>query len=64
MLLQRVPVSAPGVQTAEKGADARDTAPVQEKRHPGAGRLIRSRAVEDDVAVARDLAVTVLDVLG
>ncbi len=54
---------APGLQTAGQRAHPRDAVPSQEERHTGAGRLVGSGAVENDIPVPRDLAVAALQLL-
>jgi hypothetical protein len=51
-------VRKPGINPASKGADSRNSLFLQQQRHPGAGRFIRSRAVEDNLSIARDFLVT------
>lgn len=55
--VERKAVPAPGVEAAGERTDAPDAAAPEEQRHPGAGGLVRSGAVEDELAVARDLGI-------
>jgi len=52
----------PGVDAAFERANPGDSFGSQQQRHPGAGRFVRSRAVEDDVAVPGNLSVALFDV--
>ena len=51
----------PGVDPAFERANPGDSFGSQQQRHPGAGRFVGSRAVEDDVAVPGNLSVAVFD---
>ena len=51
----RIFVFAPGFQAALKGANTGDALFSEEERHTGAGGFVWSSAVENHVAVARDL---------
>src|SRR5262249_34242015 len=53
----RIAAIAPAVIAAGERPDALDAALSQQQRGAGAGLLARARAVEDDVALTRDLAV-------
>jgi len=55
--------AAPAFKTACEGAHARDAAPLEKQRHPGAAGFVRSGAIEDDFAVARDLLVPLFKLL-
>jgi hypothetical protein len=44
-----------------KGANSCDSFSLQKERHPGAGCFIGSRAVKDDISMARDFLVTMLN---
>jgi hypothetical protein len=55
--LHRVLQRGPGIESAEQRTYARDASLSQLQRHPGAGRFVGSGAVEDDVAIARNLLV-------
>src|SRR5262249_14914097 len=50
--------------SAEQRPDACDPAPLEEQRRTSGGHLVGTAAVEDDVAVARDLVVAIGDLLG
>src|SRR5262249_55268017 len=62
--LHRKAPELPSPETAGEGPDAGDTAPAKQERRPGARRLVRSGAEEDDVAVAGDLVVTLVQLAG
>lgn len=51
---------APGVQAAFQRANARDAFAFQDQRHTGAGSFVGSSTVEDDVAIARNGVVMLL----
>jgi len=63
-LLDRVPPLHPRVQPAEERAYARDPSLFELQRHPGAGRLVWSSAVQDDVPIPRNLDVPIFDLFG
>ena len=46
---------APSTQAPGKGSNALKSPPLQSKRHAGARELMRTSAVKDDLAIARDL---------
>jgi hypothetical protein len=50
-----------GIDPSGKGANSCDSFSLQKERHPGAGCFIGSRAVEDDISMARDFLVTMLN---
>ena len=50
---QRIAEIAPGAEAAGQRAHPLDTVPPEEQRHPGAGRLAGSGAVEDDLPVTK-----------
>jgi hypothetical protein len=54
----------PGVQAAGQGPHALKTFLLEPERHTGARRLVWSSTVQDDFAVARNLLVAVIEVLG
>ena len=54
-------VREPGVDPAFERANPGDSFGSQLQRHPGAGRFIGSRAVEDDVAIPGNLSVALFD---
>ena len=54
----------PGIEPALQRTHARDASLLQLQRHPGAGCFVGSSAVEDDVAVARNLLVAHLQLFG
>jgi hypothetical protein len=62
-LLHRISMLDPGIKSALQRTHTRDAAFFQLQRHPGAGRFVGSSAVEDDVAVTRDLLVAYLQLL-
>jgi hypothetical protein len=51
----------PGIDPAFERANPGDSFGSQQQRHPGAGRFVGSRAVEDDIAVPGNLSVAVFD---
>jgi len=51
----------PGLEAAVQRADTLDALFLEEQRHTGASSFVRSSAVKDDVAVARDLGVSGLE---
>src|SRR5207247_8953536 len=55
---------SPEIQPAQEGANTLEAVALQQQRHPGARGLVRSRAVQDDLAVGRDLVATTVDLLG
>lgn len=60
---QRELPAPPAGEAPGQGPHAADTAPPEEERHPGTGRLVRSGAEQDDLALARDLVVPLLQLL-
>jgi hypothetical protein len=58
---EREIVREPRVDPAFERAHSNDSFGSQQQRHPGAGRFVGSRAVEDDVAIPRNLSVAVFD---
>src|SRR5262245_47203764 len=54
-------VSEPGVDATFERANPGDSFGSQQQRHPGAGRFVRSRAVEDDVTIPGNLSVALFD---
>jgi len=58
---EREIVGEPGVDAAFEGADSSYSFGSQQQRHPGAGRFVGSRAVENDVAIPGNLAVALFD---
>jgi hypothetical protein len=61
---ERVAALAPGVQTAQQGANAGNAVLPEEQRHTGAGSFVRSSTVEDYLAVARQAIVLLFQLLG
>ena len=61
--LARVAQLAPGAQAAFERTHALDPLGPQQERHPGARGFVRSRAEQDDVAIARDPLVLVDEVV-
>ena len=53
----------PRAKAPRERTDALDAAAPQKQRHPGAGGLVRSRAVEDHVSVAWNLLQVPLEIL-
>src|SRR5262249_9644196 len=47
----------PSIDSPCEGPDSRDSFSLQQQRHPGARRLVGSRAVEDDLAIAGNFLV-------
>lgn len=58
---EREIIREPGVDPAFERADPGNSFGSQQQRHPGAGRFVGSRAVEDDVAIPGNLSVAVFD---
>ena len=56
-ILQRQAAAPPALEPAEEGAHSRNPFALQKKRRPGAAGFIRSGAVENDIAISRDLTV-------
>ena len=56
-------VRQPGVDPAFERANPGDSFGSQLQRHPGAGRFVGSRAVENDVAIPGNLCVALFDLL-
>ena len=54
-------VREPGINPAFERANSRDAFGSQPQRHPGAGRFVGSRAVENDVAIPGNLCVALFD---
>ena len=54
-------VREPGVDAAFERANPGDSFGSQQQRHPGAGRFVGSRTVENDVAVPGNLSVALSD---
>jgi hypothetical protein len=50
----------PGAEPSGERPHARDTLPSEKERHTGAGGLVRSSAVKDHIAIARDFVAAVL----
>src|SRR5262249_58604214 len=59
----RVAEVAPGPEASREGPHPFDAATSQDQRHTGARGFVRSGAVEDDLALARDLPVAAVHVL-
>src|SRR5262245_62983143 len=57
----RVAVVAPGPESAGEGPHPLDAATSQDQRHTGARGFVGSGAVEDDLALARDLLVMLVE---
>lgn len=62
--LQRVAALPPGVKAPQERAHAGDSLSLEQERRTGAGGFAGSSAVEHDVTVARNLQVTLLNLLG
>ena len=54
-------VREPGVDPAFERANPGDSFGPQQQRHPGAGRFVGSRAVENDIAIPGNLSVALFD---
>src|ERR1043166_3596608 len=54
-------VCEPGIDPAFEGANSGDSFGSQQQRHPGAGRFVGSRTVENDVAIPGNLFVPLFD---
>jgi hypothetical protein len=52
----------PCIKTARQGADALHSVSFQHQRHPGAGRFVGSSAVQDDVVIAWDLRIFLVQI--
>jgi len=52
---------APGIEPAGERADALNASPPQQQRHTGAGSFAGSSTVKDDLAVARDFLMALLE---
>jgi hypothetical protein len=61
---ERIATITPRVEAAGERPHALDAATSQEQRHPGARRLVGSGAIEDDVAIARNLPMPRLELFG
>ncbi len=61
---QRVAGLAPCTQTALQGPDALDSILSEQQRHTGAGRFVRSSAVQNHFAVPRETVALFLELLG
>jgi hypothetical protein len=59
---EREIVCQPGVDPAFERANPGDSFGSQQQRHPGAGRFVGSRAVEDNVAIAGNFSVAFFDI--
>src|SRR5438445_10540036 len=59
----RVTAVTPGPEPAGEWPHPLDSTPSEEERHTGARRLVGSRAIEDDLPLARDLVVPILQLL-
>src|SRR3989442_462979 len=57
------PTFPPALEAAEQRPDTRLARPPKLERRPGARRFVRSRAVQNDLAVTRQLALSPLDLL-
>ena len=58
---EREIVREPGVDPALERANAGDSFGSQQQRHPGAGRFVGSRTIENDVAIPGNLSVALFD---
>ena len=56
-------VGQPGIDAALQRMNSGNAFSLQQERHPGAGRFVGSRAVEHDVAIARNFLMTLLKLL-
>jgi len=54
---------SPGVEAAGERANTLHTAAFEQEGHTGARRFVGSSAVEDDLAVARNLLVSIFELL-
>ena len=63
-LLHWISALNPGIEPAEQRTHTRYASLFELQRHPGAGRLVGSCAVEDDVAIARNLDMAIFELLG
>jgi len=54
----------PRLKPTSERPDFVDPSSLQQQRHPGAGSFVRSRAKQDDLAVARNLIVIGVQLLG
>jgi len=62
--LERVSEASPGIESAGKRTGASDPTAMEKLRRTGAAGLVRSGAVEHDVAILGDLAMPLLDLFG
>ena len=62
-LLHWIATLHPVIQSAEQRTHTCDASLFQLQRHPGAGRFVWSSAIENDVAIAWDFDVTILELL-
>lgn len=60
-LLNGIAALDPRIESAEQRTDACNPLLLELQRHPGAGRFVGSSAVEDDVAITRNLHVAIFD---
>lgn len=58
---ERIAALSPAFQAAGQRPNARDPSPAKQQRHPGAGRLVGSTAVEHDLAVGGNLTLPRLE---
>ena len=58
---ERQIVREPGIDPAFERAHSGDPFGPKQERHPGAGRFVGSRAVENDVAIPGNLSVALFD---
>jgi len=61
--VDREALLTPTVKPAGERSDPRDATPPEKQRHTGARGFIGSGAVQDDISVARDLMVALLQLL-
>ena len=59
--LDQIATLNPSIQSAEERTYASNSSFLELQRHPGAGRLVRSGAIKDDVTIAWNLQVTILE---
>ena len=64
MIFNGKAAALPAGEPSGERADARDALPSQKQRHTGAGGFVRSSAVEDDVAVAKNFLLAFLELVG
>jgi hypothetical protein len=52
----------PGIETSGERAHATYAAPSEHQRHPGAGSLVGSGAVENDISISRNVGMAFVEI--